>query len=79
MMNLEWIPYIIILIGLYLAGKKNKPIGWIIQLIGCIIFMIIAIYFQIWGIVIGNMVFGTINLLSYLEQRKLKNATLISK
>lgn len=72
MNNLEWIPYIIIMIGLHLAGKKNLPIGWLIQFIGCVLFSILGAYFHIWGIMIANVFFAFIGISNYV---KLKSKT----
>jgi len=36
--GLEWIPYVFLLSGIYIAGKRNKPYGWAIQSIGCFLF-----------------------------------------
>lgn len=71
--GLEWIPYVFLLSGIYIAGKRNKPYGWAIQSIGCFLFIIFASIFQIWGIAVGNAIFFIFSLAGYFEQKKLKN------
>ncbi len=76
MNNLEWIAYAFIMPGLYMAGQLGKSIGWLLQFIGCIIFVILAIYFQIWGIVFANILFTFIGIKSFITQRRLERESL---
>ncbi len=66
----EWIAYAFIMPGLLLAGKWNNPFGWLLQFTGCLIFSVLGFHFEIYGITFANLVFATIGMTNYLEQRK---------
>lgn len=72
MNDLEWFAYIFIMPGLWLAGKKNIAVGWLMQFVGCLIFVGLAVHFEIWGIAFANILFAGIGLQSFFEQRKLQ-------
>lgn len=66
---LDWLVMILNLYAYYLIGNKNKN-GFIIGLIGCILGFIVFMYSFNLPMIIMYVMFGILNLKSYIKWKK---------
>lgn len=67
---LDWIGASLIIVSIYLIGKQ-KPIGWIINTLGCIMYIIVGYKNHLYGWILMEFVLICLNIYNYINWKKL--------
>lgn len=71
MVILDWLGAFTILLSIYLTGKKIA-IGWLVSIVGAVIYGIIAVHNGLWGWVAMEVALSCMNLWNYFKWIKEK-------
>lgn len=66
---MDWIAAIMIALSAYMTGRKNKW-GWVASIIGCIIFIWIAISNKIYGMAGLNTFVMILSIINFIKWHK---------
>lgn len=69
--HLDWIGYILFLIGMHRIGN-NKIDGWFYEFVGSVMLIVLGLSIHKNGIVVFNILFALVAIVSYFKQVKFK-------
>lgn len=66
---LDWIGASLIIVSIYLIGKQ-KSIGWIINTLGCIMYIIVGYKNRLYGWILMEFVLICLNIYNFITWKK---------